>query len=93
LKRISREILFRITGIPFNLGNQVDSGMGIFLVIIVMLFWEFFLRIWEKAKFKYSIDWFLVKLNSLFGRKVDPEDPLSVQGILYEDMEPIQFLN
>jgi hypothetical protein len=89
---ISREILYRITGIPFNVSNQVNSGLGLLMVAIVMIFWEIFIRLWEKFKFKYSLDWFLLKLNSFFGKEFNKDDPLSVKGILYEDMEPIRYV-
>ena len=88
---ITREMLFGITGLPFNEPNQVGVGWGLLMVVVTMLFWEIILRVWEKIKYKGSLEFIIKKIGVLFGGKPDPVDPLSVSGILYEELEPISF--
>ncbi len=88
---IIREILFGITGIPFNELNKVSAEWALLMVIIVMLSWEIILRLWEKMKYKGSLEFIILKMGVLFGKKLDADDPLSVRSILYEKLEPISY--
>ncbi len=42
-------------------------------------------------KYKGSLEFIILKIGILFGGKPDPVDPLSVNGILYEELEPISY--
>ena len=88
---IPREILFGLTGLPFNETNKVSAGWGLFMVAVAILFWEIILRVWEKIKYKGSLEFIILKIGTLFGGKPDPVDPLSVNGILYEELEPVSY--
>jgi len=73
-------------------GPSVDysGGTGIFVwnffqIIIFVLFiwgfWELILRLWENFEYKFSLDWFLAQLMSMFtGAKMGRSD---VQQIIY----------
>jgi hypothetical protein len=86
-----RELLYGITGMPFNELNKVRAEWAFLMVIIAILFWEIILRVWEKMKYKGSLEFLISKVGALFGKKPDAADPLSVRGILYEELEPISY--
>ncbi|MHA1728224.1 MAG: hypothetical protein ACTSWY_05780 [Promethearchaeota archaeon] len=87
---LSREILYQVTCIPFQETNNVDISGTILIVVVIMFLWEVTIRLWEKIKFKGSLEWLVLQFSSVIGMKADKEDPLSIQGILY-DMEFITF--
>jgi hypothetical protein len=88
---IPREILYQLTGLPFNKFNQLDPIYALMMVGIMVVIWETIIRLWERKEFKYSMEWILIWIGSkLIGIKMKKEDPLDIKGLLY-DVEQIRF--
>jgi hypothetical protein len=73
--------------------NQLPFGWTVLLIIVVLSIWGIILRLWEKTKFKYALEWFFTKLakKNKPGKVINQEDILDVQGVLHNP-EPILFV-
>jgi Co/Zn/Cd efflux system component len=65
---------------PYNIGADL-----LFLFCIITT-WYIIARIWEKFDFKYSIEWFLIKINGKITGKSSQK--LDVQSVLYHPYPP-----
>ncbi len=84
------ELLLRYIGTlisPFDFmaRHSTPAIPMLILMFITVAVWDGLIRLWEKVKFKGSIEWIMQIIKK---RKYD----LDIQGILYE-VEPIRFVS
>ena len=72
-----------------NLDQWTESSVTWVLIFMVVnwLMWAGIMRLWEKLKMKGTFEWLLLNIAKR-GKGINKDDPLNVQGILY-DCEPI----
>jgi hypothetical protein len=61
---------------PYNIGADI------LFLFCVLFTWYVIARIWEKYDFKYSIEWFLIKINGRITGKTSQK--LDVKTVLYQ---------
>jgi hypothetical protein len=73
--------------------NTLPFAWTVGLIIIMITVWNVLLKLWEHAKFKYSLEWLLTKLGKRNkpGKKINQVDVLDVEGVLHHP-EPILFV-
>ncbi len=87
-----------VTGgqVEFFIRGQAGGLPSIIMIIVVLIVWDLLIRLWEKAKFKYSFEWIMATIAAkVLGNKIrgikDPTERLNIQETLYNP-EPIIFL-
>src|SRR5271157_660156 len=66
---------------------------SVFLIVVDLAAWFAILRLWEKGKFKYSLEWIFTKIakRNKPGKVVNANDVLDVHGVL-EEPEALLFV-
>jgi peptidoglycan/LPS O-acetylase OafA/YrhL len=62
------EIFAKILTVVNSDWNQSMAGSLIFGGFMVM-FWGFLIYIWEKKEFRYTLEWFIVRISKSFGKE------------------------
>ncbi len=87
-----------VTGgtVEFFIRGQAGGLPSISMIIVVVIVWDLLIRLWEKAKFKYSFEWIMATIaGNVLGSKIkgikDPTERLNIQETLYTP-EAIVFI-
>ena len=87
-----RMLLTALTDLDFTERGNVEMGWSFVAMLLVLVFFDVGIRLWEKVHFIGSWEWILVTLGrKLAGKKRVSTQRLHVQEVLY-DVEPIKFV-
>lgn len=90
---LPRELFYHLLGVDFHNRNQVNFTWSLFMILVMIVFWDVTIRLWEKVDFTGSFEWMLIKLGQIFlnGKNIS-KTRLRVVNVLYNP-EPIVFHN
>ena len=88
-----RMLLSALTAMDFTERGNMDMGWSLIAMLLVLVFFDVGIRLWEKVKFIGTWEWILVNLGRIFaGKKRYSTQRLHVQEVLY-DVDPIKFVS